>query len=370
VRRGFILRPTSRSANWRSGFWASRYRPVWPWWKYDAEGKEDKGDMGLGKSIVLGMAKFSCKLGQDSSAHASEVVQVVNTLSLSDAEKKTAFLATLQGYPLRMMSGMAGNPQFTFADLVTEFLALYGRDDRGAEDALNRAAREDRQEKEESTTIFRDRVHALALGAGKDVDQPAVIRLFLDGLRDEKVRGQAALENLDKLQDWKKAAARVLEIERAVRQVTVMDAIRDMDQKSEEVFAFHAKAGAVPQDQGARGRDESCHAFRATGKCKFGANCKFEHDGQSGQELPPRGLGQMPERRENCFKFLAGVCERGDSCKFYHDKQAARYIKKNVPGGRAAAAGDFGITHLDERLWPTLALALHSTTTLAVRAWA
>ena len=41
----------------------------------------------------------------------------------------------------------------------------------------------------------------------------------------------------------------------------------------------------------------------------------------------------MPKRRENCFKFLAGVCERGDSCKFYHDKQAARYIKKNVPGG-------------------------------------
>ena len=52
----------------------------------------------------------------------------------------------------------------------------------------------------------------------------------------------------------------------------------------------------------------------------------------------------MPDRRENCFKFLAGVCERGDSCKFYHDKQAARYIKKNVPGGRAAAARDFGIT--------------------------
>ena len=268
--------------------------------------------MGLGKSIVLGMDKFSCKIGQDPSAHASEVVQVVNTLSLSDVDKKTAFLATLQGYPLRMMSRMAGDPLVTFAELVAEFLALYGRDDRGAEDALNRAAREDRQEKEESTTIFRDRVHALALAAGKDVDQPAIIRLFLDGLRDERVRGQAALENLDKLQDWKKAAARVLEIERAVRQVPVMDARRDMDQKSEEVFAFHAKAGAVRQDQG--GRDESCHAFRATGKCKFGAKCKFEHDGQSRQELPPRGRGQMPDRRENCFKFLAGVCERGDSC--------------------------------------------------------
>ena len=30
---------------------------------------------------------------------------MVNTLSLSDVDKKTAFLATLQGYPLRMMSG-------------------------------------------------------------------------------------------------------------------------------------------------------------------------------------------------------------------------------------------------------------------------
>ena len=84
--------------------------------------KEEKGDMGLGKSIVLGMDKFSCKIGQDPSAHASEVVQVVNTLSLSDVEKKTAFLATLQGYPLRMMSGMAGNPLVTFAELVAEFL--------------------------------------------------------------------------------------------------------------------------------------------------------------------------------------------------------------------------------------------------------
>ena len=153
--------------------------------------------MGLGKSIVLGMDKFSCEIGQDPSAHASRLVQVVNALNMSDTDKKTAFLATLQGYPLRTMSGVAGDPLVTFAELVAEFLALYGRDVRGAEDALNRAAREDRQEKEESTTIFRDRVHALALAAGKDVDQPAIIRLFLDGLRDERVRGQAALENLD-----------------------------------------------------------------------------------------------------------------------------------------------------------------------------
>ena len=76
----------------------------------DGREKEKKGDMSLGKSIVLGMDKFSCEIGQDPSAHAAEVVQVVNTLNLSDTDKKTAFLATLQGYPLRTMSGVAGDP--------------------------------------------------------------------------------------------------------------------------------------------------------------------------------------------------------------------------------------------------------------------
>ena len=92
-----------------------------------------------------------------------------------------------------------------------------------------------------------------------------------------------------------------------------MDARRDMDQKSDDVFAFHAKAGAVRQDQG--GRDESCHAFRATGKCRFGAKCKFEHDGQKRQELPPRARPDAGSAGE-LLQVPAGVCERGDSCKF------------------------------------------------------
>ena len=49
--------------------------------------KEKKGDMSLGKSIVLGMDKFSCEIGQDPSAHASRLVQVVNALNMSDTDK-------------------------------------------------------------------------------------------------------------------------------------------------------------------------------------------------------------------------------------------------------------------------------------------
>ena len=37
----------------------------------DGREKEEKGDMSLGKSIVLGMDKFSCEIGQDPSAHAA-----------------------------------------------------------------------------------------------------------------------------------------------------------------------------------------------------------------------------------------------------------------------------------------------------------
>jgi hypothetical protein len=106
----------------------------------DGREKEKKGDMSLGKSIVLGMDKFSCEIGQDPSAHAAEVVQVVNTLNLSDTDKKTAFLATLQGYPLRTMSGVAGDPLVTFVELVAEFRQRYGRGDRDADEALNRVA--------------------------------------------------------------------------------------------------------------------------------------------------------------------------------------------------------------------------------------
>jgi len=134
--------------------------------------KEEKGDMGLGKSIVLGMDKFSCEIGQDPSAHASRLVQVVNALNMSDTDKKTAFLATLQGYPLRTMSGVAGDPLVTFEELVAEFRQRYGRGDRDADDGLNRVAREDKQGKGESTQLFRDRVHTL--GYGSTNGSPAV----------------------------------------------------------------------------------------------------------------------------------------------------------------------------------------------------
>ena len=112
--------------------------------------------MSLGKSIVLGMDKFSCEIGQDPSAHASRLVQVVNALNMSDTDKKTAFLATLQGYPLRTMSGVAGDPLVTFVELVAEFRQRYGRGDRDADEALNRVAREDKQGRGESTQLFRE----------------------------------------------------------------------------------------------------------------------------------------------------------------------------------------------------------------------
>ena len=97
----------------------------------DGREKEKKGDMGLEKSIVLGMDKFSGEIGQDPSAHASGVFQVVNTLNMSDTDKKTAFLTTLQGYPLRTMSGVAGDPLVTFVELVVEFRQRYGRGGSG-----------------------------------------------------------------------------------------------------------------------------------------------------------------------------------------------------------------------------------------------
>ena len=286
----------------------------------DGREKEKKGDMSLGKSIVLGMDKFSCEIGQDPSAHAAEVVQVVNTLNLSDTDKKTAFLATLQGYPLRTMSGVAGDPLVTFVELVAEFRQRYGRGDRDADEALNRVAREDKQGRGESTQLFRDRVHALAHAADKDMDQPTVLRLFIDGLRDERVRQQAALENLDEVRDWNKVAARILEIERAFQSVKCTAGDIDVEgQHNVETCAFLDKSGRRQGDR-TGGFEKVSYTYSGSSACHFGGP-KFKFRGGRRQDGFQGGY-------KLCYRFLSGLCDRGVMCKFFHDKGAANFLRR------------------------------------------
>lgn len=89
---------------------------------------------------------------------------------------------------------------------------------------------------------------------------------------------------------------------------------------------------------------EVCRAFRNSGKCRNGDECKFEHSTGEAIEPPPAG---------ECFNFQQeGTCKFGDRCRFTHGvgdprfdaegrrKKAER--KPRNPPAAAAAAGEGG----------------------------
>jgi len=96
------------------------------------------------------------------------------------------------------------------------------------------------------------------------------------------------------------------------------------------------------------GSSRECHSFRDTGRCRYGDECRFSHDGASNSEY---GSYQQP-RRDNggrfgrpsggdgyggssggygmrggssgggvCFSWRdSGSCRHGDDCRFSHDQ--------------------------------------------------
>ena len=65
--------------------------------------------------------------------------------------------------------------------------------------------------------------------------------------------------------------------------------------------------------------DEICRAFRNTGNCRYGENCKFLHE-----EGPPIAPPNKPVGM--CFAFEAdGECQFGDRCRFRHGESDTRF---------------------------------------------
>ena len=88
---------------------------------------------------------------------------------------------------------------------------------------------------------------------------------------------------------------------------------------------------------------EVCRAFRNTGKCRNGDECKFEHS--TGEAIAPPPAGE-------CFNFKQeGSCKFGDRCRFTHgindprfDAEGRRVKAERKPRAPAAAVagGDGG----------------------------
>ena len=63
--------------------------------------------------------------------------------------------------------------------------------------------------------------------------------------------------------------------------------------------------------------DEICRAFRNTGRCRYGDECKYQHSEGEAIANPPRGL---------CFNFQQdGECKFGDRCRFKHGEDDPRF---------------------------------------------
>mmetsp|Transcript_22791 Transcript_22791/g.26802 ORF Transcript_22791/g.26802 Transcript_22791/m.26802 type:complete len:167 (+) Transcript_22791:23-523(+) len=62
---------------------------------------------------------------------------------------------------------------------------------------------------------------------------------------------------------------------------------------------------------------EVCRAFRNTGRCRNGDECKYEHS--AGEMITPPPAGPCFNFREN------GQCEFGDRCRFTHGENDPRF---------------------------------------------
>jgi len=67
---------------------------------------------------------------------------------------------------------------------------------------------------------------------------------------------------------------------------------------------------------------EVCRAFRNTGRCRNGDECKFEHS--EGEPIIPPPAGE-------CFNFKQdGVCKFGDRCRFTHGVADPRFDENGL----------------------------------------
>jgi hypothetical protein len=67
---------------------------------------------------------------------------------------------------------------------------------------------------------------------------------------------------------------------------------------------------------------EVCRAFRNTGRCRNGDECKFEHS--EGETITPPPAGE-------CFNFKQdGACQFGDRCRFTHGVADPRFDESGL----------------------------------------
>lgn len=90
---------------------------------------------------------------------------------------------------------------------------------------------------------------------------------------------------------------------------------------------------------------EDCRDYLRTGRCKYGASCKYNHPAnvQSGGGLkgpidPNEPMFPIRPNEPTCHYFLKhGTCKFGQACKFNHPPQSQQPLKTVINGSNSAA---------------------------------
>lgn len=86
-------------------------------------------------------------------------------------------------------------------------------------------------------------------------------------------------------------------------------------------IAIIMQYGGVHQGGGPQHSDRPCREFSATGRCRWGGNCRYSHDMAPGQQDVMRGPPGS-HRKNMCTQWVnTGRCNYGANCRFSHGEQ-------------------------------------------------
>ena len=71
-----------------------------------------------------------------------------------------------------------------------------------------------------------------------------------------------------------------------------------------------------------RGQPAVCRNWSATGTCKYGEGCRFDHPSRFAVTLTELGLPYRPSEPVCAFYLKTNNCKFGPACKFHHPRLA------------------------------------------------
>ena len=95
--------------------------------------------------------------------------------------------------------------------------------------------------------------------------------------------------------------------------------------------------------RGAPDQKEDCRDYLRTGRCKYGASCKYSHPANvqsgGGMKTPTEPLVPVRPNEPPCQYYLKhGTCKFGQTCKFNHPPQSLLSSGLSAMNGNSAVA--------------------------------